>query len=147
MTLKFPITVNAIRFDQSELNAHYRERALFGGKCGDFVAVRPCDERFEGKTFLGVLIGTIPLSQGVQFNPENGELTVRRLMHNPMIFIPERACVVFGCESWWGRIKDEKHLRQITQADIENVWYVKALEWLARCSTPDTHTDSENNNG
>jgi len=63
-------------------------------------------------------------------------------MHNPMIFIPEHNAVVFGCESWWDRIKDESHLRAITDADIENVWHVKALRWLAAASTPSPAVES-----
>lgn len=136
MSLKFPITVNAVIFERSPMSEPYQEKLLFGGQCGDFVAVRPCDAKFEGKTFLGVLIGSIPLSQGVQFNAATGELTVRRHMHNPMIFIPEHSTVVFGCGSWWGRIKDETQLRSITNADIANVWYVKALQWLSDSSSP-----------
>jgi hypothetical protein len=47
-----------------------------------------------------------------------------------MIFIPEVNEVVWGCGSWWGKIKSEDDLKTITDEDINNVWYVKALNQL-----------------
>src|ERR1700730_7469590 len=96
--IQFPLTLNAIEFDK---RPGFREKLLFGGKCGDFVAVRPCAPEFENKTFLGVLIGELALSQSVSLEEKTGTLTVGQVMHNPMIFVPERAAVVFGCGSWW----------------------------------------------
>ena len=132
--IQFPLTVNAIQFDKTP---GFTEKPLVGGKCGDFVAVRPCAPEFENKTFLGVLMGEIALSQSVSLEEKTGTLTVAQVMHNPMIFIPERAAVVFGCGSWWRRIQSEKQLRAITDADISNVWYVKALEHLSAAAASD----------
>ena len=73
MSIKFPIMVKAIEFDHSPLSEPYQEKLLLGGKCGDFVVVRPCDPKFEGKTFLGILIGSIALSQGVQSMRQDAE--------------------------------------------------------------------------
>ena len=44
---------------------------------------------------------------------------------NPAIFVPELGKIIFGMESWWGRIKSEEELKDITDGDIENVWHVK----------------------
>jgi hypothetical protein len=133
--IQFPITVQSVSFDSREV---YRPSLLFGGKCGDFVSVRPCGDKYGKKTYLGILIGEVALSQGVQWHEAEGRLEVARYMHNPMIFIPELSDVVWGCGSWWGKIKDEAQLRQITDNDIENVWYVRALKQLSERATDPT---------
>lgn len=125
--IQFPITVESIKFGDGE---NYHPKLLFRGKCGDMVSVRPCGDKFDGKTFLGVLIGEVPLSISARWNRESATLTIERSMFNPMIFIPEVNEVVFGCGSWWTRIKSEDQLRKITDHDIANVWYVKALNQL-----------------
>lgn len=51
---------------------------------------------------------------------------------NPAIFVPELGKIIFGMESWWGRIKSEEELKDITDGDIENVWYVKMLKGFGR---------------
>lgn len=38
------------------------ERRTLPGKCDDFVAVRPCNPKFEGKTYLGILIGEMTIA-------------------------------------------------------------------------------------
>lgn len=125
--IEFPLTVTGIEFAPAEtLNPNL----LFGGRCGDMVSVRPCGEQYNGKTFLGVLIGEIALSQIVQLNEETGVLTVGKSLHNPAIFVPDLNTVIYGCGSWWGKIKSKDDLRQITDGDIGNVWYVKALKQL-----------------
>ena len=89
----------------------------------NFVAVRPVDDQ---KTYLGIYLGNAPAIYIGNYNiPHKGILFGART--NPMIFIPDLMKVVFGYESWWGQIKDKDQLRQITDDDIKNVWYVKAL--------------------
>lgn len=36
-----------------------------------------------------------------------------------------------GYESWWGFIKTVEDFQEITDEDISNVWYVKALKELS----------------
>jgi hypothetical protein len=93
--------------------------------------VRPVGEEYGNKTFLGVLLGEMAVSQACSFDQATGTLKVDRCMFNPMIFIPEKNTVVFGYESWWGTIKTEDQLRQITDVDIQNIWYVKALKQIS----------------
>lgn len=126
--MQFPITVNAIKFETSDI---YSRKLLFGGQCGDWVAVRPCDKELGDRTFLGVLIGQISLRRGCQHDPESGDLSVVNMMGNPAIYVPDLKRVVFGYESWWGKIKDPEGLKQITDADINDVWYVQALKALS----------------
>jgi hypothetical protein len=111
----------------------WKPKLLFGGECGDMVKVRPCAEQYGDKTFLGVLLGEI--AQTVSLGHKKEEPTVYYYglgNHNPAIFVPELNTIIFGRESWWGKIKDETELRAITDDDINNVWYVRALEELAK---------------
>lgn len=50
---------------------------------------------------------------------------------NPAIWVPDQNRIVWGMGSWWGIIEKEEDLKKITNQDIENVWYVKALKALA----------------
>lgn len=108
----------------------YHPKLLWGGQCGDVVGVRPVDPELNNKTFLGVLLGEIALYPSVSYQADEQSLIVRMGSYNPAIFIPELNRVVFGIESWWGKIQSEDQLHQITDEDITNVWYVKALKQL-----------------
>lgn len=131
MSIPYPITVKSITGDPSI--PILRPKLLFGGQCGDFVSVRPCDIPKDASrtTFLGVLIGDLAQTFMLSWAPQEGVLTVTPGMYNPMIYVPELKRVVMGCESWWGQIESDKHLREITDDDIGNVWYVQALKALA----------------
>jgi hypothetical protein len=96
------------------------------------VKILPCADKFEKKTFLGVFIGDLSTYPSAQWNKETGVLQLFSCGHNPMIFIPEINEVVLGCASWWGKIKSEEELKDITDEDINNVWYVKALKQLQK---------------
>lgn len=131
--IEYPITVNKIKFLQDK--EALETKRIFGGDCGDFVSVRPCGKEYKDKTYLGVLLGDISLNLLAQFNKEKGVLTLGYGRHNPAIFVPDLNKIIYGCESWWGVIENEKDLRQITNIDIENIWYVKALKELSSTST------------
>ena len=47
---------------------------------------------------------------------------------NPAIFVPELKKIVFGCESWWRKIDSMDEVKDITDEDIENQWYVKLFK-------------------
>jgi hypothetical protein len=51
-------------------------------------------------------------------------------MRNPAIYVPALKRLVFGAGSWWGEIKTEDDLKEITDKDINDVWYVQALKAL-----------------
>lgn len=136
MEIKFPITVNSIQFSNDPA---YEPHASFKRNvCGRWVAVRLCAEECKGKTFLGVLLGSIAINTMCEMKPY-GTLVVSRVMHNPAIFVPDLNRVVFGYESWWGEIKNESDLRQITDADIEGVWYVRMLKEISAAQTGEKH--------
>ena len=102
------------------LKGHNREPGIF-------VFIRPCGDQYESKTYLGIYIGDASVRG---YDDDTGELNEKPYHHNPCIWVPDLKEYIFGFESWWGEIKDEKQLRQITDDDIENVWYVRALKEL-----------------
>lgn len=61
---------------------------------------------------------------------------------NPAIFVPEFNEIIWGAESWWSKIESPDDLKQITDADIENAWYVKALKKIEEENVRDTKADA-----
>ena len=125
--ITFSLTIDKIQFSKTPT---FLDKCVLGGKCGDFVAVRPCAKEYQGKTYLGILLGEIAESTLVQYDDHTRELRIEPALHNPIIFIPDRLTVVRGYESWFKRIRTPQDLSSITDKDIENVWYVKALNTL-----------------
>lgn len=121
--IEYPITVTNIAKEKIEYN-----KDTFNGEIGMLVAVRPCS---ENKTFVGIFLGNLPLSIMIHHNSETGVLTAETL-NNPAIFVPDLRKIIFGCGSWWHRIENEEQLREITDEDINNTWYVKALKEMSK---------------
>jgi hypothetical protein len=103
----------------------------FGEVCGTLVSVRPCGEEYGNKTYLGIMLGDLPLDVQVMHNSKTGELEILNY-NNPAIFVPDLKQIIWGCGSWWGVIENEEQLRQISDDDIQNVWYVKALKAMQK---------------
>lgn len=99
---------------------------------GKFVKVRPCGEKYGNKTFLGIMIGDGALSSSISIDEDS--ILCSWSFYNPAILVPELGEVIYGCGSWWGAIKSEEDLKSITDLDIENIWYVKALKQLNTAS-------------
>jgi len=109
--------------------------------CGALVKVRPVVDRGqEAKTYLGIYIGDIATDVLLAFaddgssliTPKSGVLKLLVGGNNPAIFVPALSRLVFGYESWWGPIKTAEEAEEsITDEDIENVPYVKALRAMA----------------
>ena len=119
---EFPRTVDGV-----DVGSFTREGVT---PAGTWVAVRPCAADCEDKTYLGVYLGDFALGAFVSLHKPSNRLRV--LPHtNPAIYVPDLKRVVRGCESWWGVIKGPDDLRKISDADIENLWYVKALKELS----------------
>jgi hypothetical protein len=100
-----------------------------------WVAVRPCEEDFGDKTFLGLLVGDVALSVNFSdagLGEEDGTHVVEigRSDYNPLILIPELGRTVLGCGSWWSIVKCPEDLKKISDADINSVWYVQAAKAL-----------------
>ena len=118
-TIEYPIKVNKINFR--------KPFSLY--EVGGFAKVRPCGEEYENKTYLGLLLGELPTDSYVTYNKESEELNVG-IMSNPAIYVFDLNKIIYGYESWWSRIENENDLKNITDSDINNQWYVKALQQL-----------------
>lgn len=115
-TIQYPITVKKITME--------KPYSLY--KQGGLAKVRPCGDEYENKTYLGFFLGELPTSSIARFSPNTGELTVGTV-GNPAIFVPALNKIIYGYESWWSRIENEDDLKDISDSDIQNVWYVKAF--------------------
>lgn len=122
-----PLVVHEIVWDEKN------DALLTSRKNVNFVAVRIAGEK---ETHLGLYIGDLALGASIMFHKSSGVLTLGMGFHNPAIYVPKLQRIVFGCESWWGAIKSEADLKQITDADIDNLWYVKALKSLDESGPP-----------
>lgn len=126
--MEFPITVKSI--------THQKPYSL--RKQGGLAKVRPCAEECGGKTYLGFFLGELPEGTYASYHRGTGELSIG-MTCNPAIFVPELNRIVYGYESWWSRIENESELKNITELDIENCWYVQALHAIvnAKAGEPD----------
>lgn len=91
------------------------------------VKVRPCDKECNGKTYAGFYLGDVAIQLFAEYNAEEESLKTIP-MPNPLIFVPDLMKCVYGAGSWWAPIESLEELKEITDEDIENVWYVKALK-------------------
>jgi len=123
MYIEYPIEV-------SKINRKTELYCLEKSNIGKFVKIAPCAEEHGGKTYLGLFLGDLPLDISVSHNPGTKELNLS-YRANPAIFVFELNKIVFGAESWWGVIETEDELKEITQDDIDKVWYVKALKAIS----------------
>lgn len=126
--IKYPITVE--KFTALALRPEAQPKEV-----GSFVSVRLASKT-DTKTYLGIYLGDFPVGQMTSWNPDTSELQVFQ-KRNPAMFVPDLKRIVWGMESWWGHIEDENDLKQITDQDIENVWYVKALKSLTKTEVAD----------
>lgn len=126
--IQYPITVAKVT-PKSRAN---RELVAVGTS----VACRPVKDNPDKKTYLGVYLGDLPIqSATTSYHIKTQELSFL-VATNPAIFVPDLNRVVWGYESWWGRLKSPDDLKAITDKDIENVWYVKALRELSSREPP-----------
>ncbi|AOY77210.1 hypothetical protein [Clostridium formicaceticum] len=120
--IEYPIEV-------SKINANADKIGLRDNRIGEFVKIRPCGKEYQNKTYLGLYLGDLPIGHSISHNPETKELNVS-FNTNPAIFVFDLNKIVYGMESWWGIINNENDLKEITDNDIDNVWYIKALKQL-----------------
>ena len=122
--IEFPINVNSVSLDNERISSSYKNM-----DCGKYVAVRIC-ENDNDKTYLGIYLGDFVIGNNYSYNRAKEELSIIA-MTNPTIFIPELNKIVFGMESWWYELEKPEDLQEITNEDIDNVWYVQALKMLS----------------
>lgn len=121
VSLKEPATVRAIGALKGATVLSVE--TLLGEKQGTLCAVRPVGDE---KTHVGFLLGDLGVN--LHFGYLAGDqVVVFSYDYNPALFVPELGRVIMGYECWWSSIKSEDQLREITNEDIENQWYVKVL--------------------
>jgi hypothetical protein len=120
--IEYPLTI-------SKINNNNEVYQLNKSKIGKFVKIKPCGEEYKNKTYLGLFLGDLPIGITVNFDSSTEALNLG-YRTNPAIFVFDLNKIVYGCESWWGVINDESELKDITDIDINNTWYVKALKTL-----------------
>ena len=120
--IEYPITVANIETEKFDYEGLYKN------KIGKLVKIRPCGDNDEKKTYLGILIGELPIQHHISYDKEN-KLKIRAIT-NPAIFVFELNKIVFGCESWWQVIESSDDIKEIniSDRDIENTWYVQVLK-------------------
>lgn len=120
--IEYPIEVSKINLDNdmSGFRDNYR---------GKFVKIRPCGEKYKNRTYLGIYLGDLPKGYRITHDSDTKELNVS-FDTNPAIFVFDLNEIIYGYQSWWGFIKNENDLKNITDIDIDNVCYVKALKEL-----------------
>lgn len=113
MYIEYPLTIEKLNIKQpSAWGIQFKP-----------VRVRLCE---DNRTYFGILLGEFPWMTRASYSDDTGELEISTTT-NPCILIPELNRVVFGAESWWGVIKPGEDISDITDDDIENVWYMKLL--------------------
>ena len=118
--IEYPITINKVENETIDTTPIFEE-------VGTLCSIRPCGEEYQNKTYLGILIGNLPIAITTSFNEETGVLT-NRTLNNPGIYVPELKKIIYGNESFWGAIESEDDMREITDSDIENVGYIRLLK-------------------
>lgn len=136
-----PLVLSLSNVKVANIHDTVRAGPVFGAglKPGSIVAVRPCDKKLNGKTYLGMYLCQAPTAVYGKLNEANEIVLTMGDYTNPAIWVEELDRIVWGYESWWGAIKSEADLKAITNEDIKNVWYVKALEQISKTNA--NHAD------
>lgn len=116
--IEFPIEVAAVETVAGSASAD---------PVGQWCSIRPVG---DPKSYLGIYLGDLTIEIDHYYHVKDKTLTISAHT-NPAIFVLDLKRIVWGCESWWGFISTPDELRQISNADVENVWYVRALKELA----------------
>lgn len=122
-SFRYPVTVGGIHFEGT-LVENLR------GKANRLVRIRPCAAEYAGKTFLGLYLGELARSVGCSYDRESTVLGIYLGGHNPAIWVPSLARIIFGCESWWAVVESEAQLQEISDETIDGIWYLQALKAL-----------------
>jgi len=128
--IQYPLTVNGIHHEEERVL-----RPALHRRGAKWVAVRSVNPKHGNKTYLGVLLGDMAQGVSASLN-KDGVLSIGLGWHNPAMYVPDLHEVIFGSGSWWSPIEKPEDLRQITDADIQNVWYVRALKEMEQGTKP-----------
>jgi hypothetical protein len=99
---------------------------------GKLVRVRPCNEKYNHKTYLGIHLGNAALGKTMHIEDDQETIQLQFTHQNPAMYVPEINEVIYGCGSWWSEIDSVEDLKDITDETIDNTWYVKLLKEKAK---------------
>lgn len=117
--IEYPITVNKINTQKIDTSGVYES--------GSLCEVQPCAEEYAGKSYLGFYLGDLPIGIVTSYRRDTCEINIST-MNNPAIFVPELGKIIYGCESFWREIEDVSDFKGISEEEIQNTWYVKAVK-------------------
>lgn len=117
--IKFPIEISGVKC--------YNRPSFSSIKVGSLVSVRPCEEEYEDKTYLGIYLGDLVVGYNYEFHNESKTLEVSGRAE-PALYVFDLNRIVYGCESFWRKIENIENFKEITNEDINNTWYVKLLK-------------------
>lgn len=109
-------------------------------KVGDMVSVKPVSGEGKEETFLGMMVGFADYKPTAIYNKATKKITFAMTGGNPAMYVFKLKRVVYGFESFWKKIESDDQLRDITDKDIQNTWYVKALKAMENTNGSDRST-------
>lgn len=118
--IEYPLTIKGIENKKMDTTGISHD-------IGCFVEIKPCNEKYENKTFLGIYLGNLPIQIISRFNNKT-EILENSCLTNPAIFVPELKEIIYGCESYWREIENIQDFKDITEEDINNTWYIQLLK-------------------
>lgn len=117
--IEYPLTIQGIENQKIDTRGMY--------EIGSLCEISPCAKEYEGRNFLGIYIGDLPIGIHTSYDRKSGILN-NFAMTNPAIFVPELKKIIYGMQSWWRIIEKPEDFKGISKEDIENTWYVKMLK-------------------
>lgn len=119
--MTFPVEIEGV-----DVKVKPVQKGLSRTPIGTLVKLRLASKE-DTKTYVGMYMGELIAGVLYAFRPKTKHLDI--VSHNnPAIFVPELKRIVWGMECWWSEIENEDDVKDITDADIDNVWYVKLLK-------------------
>lgn len=116
--IQYPLTIDGIEYDKIP-ESHDPD-------VGKFVRIAPCAPEYKDKTYLGLYLGRLPISQHVSHSEKTNKLNIG-LVTNPAIYVFDLHKIIYGMESYWNIIDDPENIKDITQKDINSQWYIQML--------------------
>lgn len=89
--IEYPLTINGI--EQEPINT---ESFLTSAKCGDLCEIKPCAKEYDGKSYIGFYIGSLPTKIHSTFDLKT-KILKNATMTNPAI------CFADGKKIWYKR--------------------------------------------